>query len=213
VKAQATTTKRGQITVKQQLRWHTTVQEAIDYQRKVNKPEAEYLEVEDFFFGNLDETCLMANSDGSVRVVASASKKKTEKNTDDSRASIASLRIGLASGEQGPFTFLAKGTRMDRKSISNLLKERCPPGSQVVMAPSAYMTDETWLKLVPVFAKGIRSMKVIKNHPDWTFSDTGQVAQRRNLQIFQYRNSREVKIFILLHYYYFTIGSTNSTNK
>ena len=193
MKAQATTTKRGQITVKQQLRWHTTIQEAIDYQRKVNKPEAEYLEVEDFFFGNLDETCLMANSDGSVRVVASASKKKTEKNTDDSRASIASLRIGLASGEQGPFTFLAKGTRMDRKSISNLLKERCPPGSQVVMAPSAYMTDETWLKLVPVFAKGIRSMKVIKNHPDWTFSDTGQVAQRRNLQIFQYRNSREVK--------------------
>ena len=167
IKAQATTTKRGQITVEQQLRWHTTVQEAIDFQRQVNKPAAKYLELEDYFFGNLDETCLMANADGSVRVVASASKKKTEKNTDDSRASITSLRIGLASGSQGPFTFLAKGTRMDRKSITKLLKERCPPGSQVVMSPSAYMSDDTWLKLVPIFAKGIREMEKIKDHPDW----------------------------------------------
>ena len=143
VKAQATTSKRGQITVEQQLRWHTTVQEALDFQRRVNKPTEEYLSKEDFFFGNLDETCLMANADGTVRVIASASKKKTEKNTDDSRASITSLRIGLSSGTQGPFTFLAKGTRMERKSITRLLKEQCPPGSQVIMSPSAYMTDET----------------------------------------------------------------------
>jgi len=117
VKAQATTTKRGQITVEQQLRWHTAVKEALDYQREVNKPEAKHLMLQDYFFGNLDETCLMANADGSVRVLASASKKKTEKNTDDSRASITSLRIGLASGTQGPFTFLAKGVQMDRKSV------------------------------------------------------------------------------------------------
>jgi len=36
VKAQATTSKRGQITVEQQLRWHTTVEEALDFQRKMN---------------------------------------------------------------------------------------------------------------------------------------------------------------------------------
>jgi len=109
VKAQATTTKRGQITIEQQLRWHTAVQEALDYQREVNKPEAEHLTLQDYFFGHLYETCLMANADGSIQVIASASKKKTEKNADDSRASITSLRIGLASGTQGPFTFLAKG--------------------------------------------------------------------------------------------------------
>jgi len=109
----------------------------------------------------------VANADGSIRVIASAAKKKTEKNTDDSRVSIASLRIGLASGTQGPFAFLAKGVRMDRKSIKNLLKERCPKGSQVVMSASAYMTDDTWLKLVPMFAKGMREMEVIKDHPDW----------------------------------------------
>jgi len=109
----------------------------------------------------------MANADGSVRVIASLSKKKTEKNTDDSRASIASLRIGLASGAQGPFAFLAKGVRMDRKSIAKALKDCCPNGSQAIMSPSAYVTDDTWLNLVPVFANGIWSLDAIKDHPDW----------------------------------------------
>ena len=80
----------------------------------MNLPEGEYENQKEYFFGNLDETCLMANADGSVRVIASQGKKKTEKNADDSRTSITSLRVGLASGEQGPFTFLAKGERMDR---------------------------------------------------------------------------------------------------
>jgi len=42
-------------------------------------------------------------------------------------------------------------------------------------------------KCEPGMQRGIRTLY------KWTFSDTGQVAQRRNLQIFQYRNSREVK--------------------
>ena len=109
----------------------------------------------------------MANSDGSMRVLAALSKQKTEKNSDDSRTSITSLRVGLASGTQGPFTFLAKGTRMDRQNIKNILSSRCPTGSQVLMCPSAYMTDETWIKLVPEFCRGIRAMPVIKDHPEW----------------------------------------------
>jgi len=56
---------------------------------------------------------------------------------------------------------------MDRKSIAKALEERCPAGSQALMSPSAHMTDKTWLKLVPTFAKGIRSLDVIKDHPDW----------------------------------------------
>jgi len=172
VKAQATTTKRTQITIDQQLRWHTCIEEALEFQKRVNLPAEEYEKVKDHFLGNLDETCLMANADGSVRVIASQTKKKTEKNTDDSRTSITSLRIGLASGNQGPFTFLAKGTRMDRPSITKLLKEQCPAGSQVIMSPSAYMTDEAYLALVPEFAKGIRSMEVIKDHPDWWMTIT-----------------------------------------
>jgi len=76
-------------------------------------------------------------------VIASSPKKKTEKNADDSRASIASPQIGLASGTQGAFAFLAKGVRMDRKSIAKALKDRCPNRSQAIMSPSAHMTDET----------------------------------------------------------------------
>jgi len=36
-----------------------------------------------------------------------------------------------------------------------------PPGSRVVMSPSAYMTDEVWEKIAPGMAKGIRSLPVV----------------------------------------------------
>jgi len=54
VKAQATASKRGQIAVEQQLRWHATVEEALEHQRKVNQPSDECLMLEDHFLGNLD---------------------------------------------------------------------------------------------------------------------------------------------------------------
>jgi len=168
VKAQATTTKRSQIQVEQQLRWHTTVDDTLAEMRRLNQPAAAFAQLEDHFFGNFDENCLMANADGSVRVMASNTKKKTEKNTDDSRASITSLRVGMASGEQGPFTFLAKGSeRFNRPSLQVLLKTRCPKGSQIIMSPLAYMTDETYQELVPEFCRGMRDMPVIRDHPDW----------------------------------------------
>jgi len=116
---------------------------------------------------------LMANADGSACVIAaSQAKKKTEKNVDDSRTSATSLRIGLTSGNQGQYTFLAKGTQMDRPIITKLLREQCPKGSQVIMTPSAYMTDEAYLALVPEFAKGIWSMEVVKDYPDWWITIT-----------------------------------------
>jgi hypothetical protein len=42
-----------------------------------------------------------------------------------------------------------------------------PKGSGVFMTPSAYMNDETWAKIAPVIADGIRAMPFIKDHPDW----------------------------------------------
>ena len=167
VKAQATTTKRGQIVVEQQLRWHGTVDEALQEQRRLNLPAEEFEHFQDHFFGNMDETCLMANADGEIRVLASAAKKKTEKATDDCRSSITSLRVGMTSGTQGPFTFLAKGLKMDKPSLNKILKERCPAGSSIAMSPSAYMTDEVYAKLVPQLCTGIREMPVIKDHPEW----------------------------------------------
>ena len=166
--AQATTAKRSQIQVEQQLRWHTTVNDALAEMRRLNQQAAALAQLEDHFFGDFDETCLMVNSDGAVRVMASSSEKKKEKNTDESRASITSLHVGMASGTQGPFAFLAKGTeRFDLPSSQEPLKTRCPKGSQITMSPSACMTDETCQELVPGFCKGTRAMPVACDHPDW----------------------------------------------
>ena len=35
------------------------------------------------------------------------------------------------------------------------------------MTENAFLTDATWLQLVPHLAKGIRSMPVIRDHPTW----------------------------------------------
>ena len=168
VKAQATTTKRSQIKREQQLRWHTTIEWAME---ELNQPTVEYDKVAHYFFGNTDETCFMANANGGIKVVVSASKKKTEKIVDDSRASITSLRLGMAAGTQGPFIFLAKSKTIDRKSFRGDLSENslyrdAPKHSRVIMTPSAYMNDETYAALVEDFCKGIRSMPVIRDHPD-----------------------------------------------
>jgi hypothetical protein len=40
-------------------------------------------------------------------------------------------------------------------------------GSKVIMSPSAYMTDETWMTVVPFLSKGIRKMPIICEHPNW----------------------------------------------
>jgi len=172
--AQPTTTKRSQIRVEQQLRWHTTVEAALAEQRRLNLPADDFEKVTDSFFGNLDESCFMANADGKVKVIAASNKSKTEKITDDCRASITSVRIGMASGEEGPYIFLAKGQKIERASLKGDLSKRArtigvklPVGSCVIMSPNAYMTDEVYLKLVPPLCKGIRQMPVIKDHPEW----------------------------------------------
>ena len=51
---------------------------------RLNEPRDEFKRLMDHFIGNLDESCLMS-SDGAIKVIASAPKKKTEKGTDDTR--------------------------------------------------------------------------------------------------------------------------------
>ena len=41
------------------------------------------------------------------------------------------------------------------------------PGSHIEMTPSAYMTDEVYLKIVPRLAAGIWKMPIIKDHLNW----------------------------------------------
>ena len=101
VTCQKTTTKRSQITMEQQLRWHASVDFALSEQVRLNLPADEFEQVKEHFFCNMDESCLLG-SDGTVKVIGSASKSKTEKIMGDCRSSITVLRTGAAGDSSGP---------------------------------------------------------------------------------------------------------------
>ena len=65
VVAQKTTTKQSQITIEQQLRWHTAVDFALSEQRRLNLPAEDFNDVKEHFFLNMDESSLLA-SDGTI---------------------------------------------------------------------------------------------------------------------------------------------------
>jgi hypothetical protein len=196
IKAQATTTNRSQITMEQQLRWHTVVEKAIDVLEVRNQPSEEFIPVRSHFWANVDETCVLG-SEGVIRVIASKHRKKTEKNMNDFRDSITIVRSGCASGESGPWIFLAKGKEMTVNSFRNLCRDhKAPPGSKVIMTPNAYMTDDTWLIVVPQLIEGLRSLPVVRDHPDWwmaiTLDGFGSHLQQKGIDMFT-----EAKILIL----------------
>jgi hypothetical protein len=167
VSAQATTTKRSCIRVEQQLRWHTLIQETWAEHARLNQPASEFDKLKAHFMLNLDETGIQLN-DSIVQIIGSSDRKKHEKNKDDCRESITIIRMGSAAGQTGPWIFLLKGKRNDKSSLKNLEEQYgAPPGSIVIMTPSAYLNDETWIKIAPLIAKGIRSMPVIRDHPTW----------------------------------------------
>lgn len=96
-------------------------------------------------------------------------KKKHEKNTGDCRDSLTTIRVGRAPGDKGPNFFLMKGkTPRAGYTSAFLLAHGAPPGSAIVMTENAYLTNEVWDKdVTPLLIKGIRSMDVIKDHPNW----------------------------------------------
>lgn len=59
----------------------------------------------------------IANSGGSIQVIALVSKQKMECNEDNCHALIMLVRVGITAGMQGPFIFLAKGTKNIQKSL------------------------------------------------------------------------------------------------
>ena len=81
-KAKNTTTRLTQITIEHQSRWHTTLDSAIDELKRLNQPNDEFMNVIEYFIGNLDESCLMS-ANGKIYVVASSGNNKTEKISDD----------------------------------------------------------------------------------------------------------------------------------
>ena len=62
------------IHVKQQLRWHNTIQNVWEDYRLFNQPTDKFLELQHYFQLNLDETCIMGSL-GSLKIVGSAEVK------------------------------------------------------------------------------------------------------------------------------------------
>ena len=166
VAAQATTTNRTAITSQKLLRTHNTTLLAWSKQAEWNgwdnrtceqnlgedlgmyivrkaKEEEEFMKLKDCFTVNLDESCFMG-SEGVLRVIVSAARKKHEKNTSDSRQSITIVRVGSAAGVEGFCIFLAKGVELTAESMlkKNFARiHKAPIGSFVVMTPNVYMTN------------------------------------------------------------------------
>ena len=108
---------------------------------RLNEQRDEFKILMDHFIGNLDESCLMS-SDGAIKVISSASKKRTEKSTDDTRESINTVRTGFCSGDQTGYYFLAKEKRIERINFKYLCENfNAPYVSKVIMTPSEYMAS------------------------------------------------------------------------
>lgn len=85
---QGTTSDRTNINLAQQYRWHRAVNEVYEFLRKNNTGLCRltgktFGEVMPDFLLGLDEMCLMSDAHGDLRVVASADKKKQEKQHGD----------------------------------------------------------------------------------------------------------------------------------
>ena len=109
-------------------------------------------------------------SDGQLRVIGSANKKKQEKNNSDSRLSVTAVRVGSAAGSDLVRLYLAKGQEEPLENLKpgNFARHHVAPnGSGVIMTPNAFMTDEAWLEAAPLLSEGIREAPVIRDHPDW----------------------------------------------
>ena len=69
-------------------------------------------------------------------------------------------RTGVAAGHNSPTVFLLKGK--SRKSGFNdtfLKQEGCELGSTICMTENAYMTEEAWEKMTPLWPSGRASAK------------------------------------------------------
>ena len=192
--AQKTTTSRTQVTMEQQHRWHTLIDQIWEKQEEVNLPNEEFKPVRAHFQLNLDEECVIGN-DGTIKVIASNFGTKVQKNMDDFRGSITIIRVGSAGGGEGPVIFLCSGK--DKSCIpiplrGDLSKRGLPVGSCVIVSPTAYLTDEVWMECVPHICKGIRAMDIIKDHPEWiaclTLDGFGSHLQALAYEIFNDHN-------------------------
>jgi hypothetical protein len=120
------------------------------------------------FVVTTDEACLMASATGQVKILGEKDKKKHEKILHDSRVSITIVRTAATGGATGPTNFCLEGTKVKAGYSSAFLQRHgAAAGSSITMTPTAFMTEKAWVEMAPARAAGIRSMAVIRDHPDW----------------------------------------------
>ena len=172
-KVQATTSKRTNINLAQQFRWHTLVEDQYAWLRETNTglcpvTKKTFGELMRYFIIGLDKMCIMSDAHGNLHVIASADKKKHEKLLQDCRCSITLVRTGVIAGTTGPTIFLLKGTKKWKEFTGAFLeKHGCAKGSTIVMTKSAYMTDEAWLLALRAIVRGCCQMPHVKDSPYW----------------------------------------------
>jgi hypothetical protein len=129
----------------------------------------DYRALEQHFVGNCDEEIALASAD-SLSILGSRGKRNHFKNSHDSRDSISMLRGGTAAGVSLP-TFFLMAAENRRKGFGDAwLRQRGnAAGSTIFCNERGYMTNETWLELVPLLCEAIRALPVVRDHPTWWF--------------------------------------------
>ena len=169
--AQNTTSRRSQCTVAQQYRWFKLYAEALRFLREKNtgvcrRTGKSFGEVIGYFIAGGDETCLMADANGNLRVVCEVGKTKHDRRVSDFRGSMTMYRTGACKGNNGPTGFIMKGKRRKAGFNKKLLRKLgCEKGSTIVMNKNAFMTDAAWEEMAPDLVEGYRAMEVVRDNP------------------------------------------------
>jgi hypothetical protein len=173
--AQKTTTKRSNITVPQQYRWHQTYEHSLD---ELCRNNTGVCRISGKTFGELihcfinagDETNLMASDyNRGVKVIGAANRKKDEKKSADCRSSISLYRTGAVAGDTGPKIFLMKVKTKRHGFTDHYLRSNgCAIGSTVIMTENAFMTVDAWERMPPNIILGLRNInKYVASNPQW----------------------------------------------
>ena len=104
---------------------------------------------------------------GITKVFSSKYLKKHQMNKGENCGTIKIYRCGIASGTNIPRFYVVKAKNINLQTFKGNFstKHGAPPRSKFIPTPNVYMTDKVWNDMAPAFAKGLRDMLVVKNHP------------------------------------------------
>ena len=121
--------------------------------------------IEHFVIGG-DETNLIADADGSMRIIGKFGRQKHRKKIGDCHASCTMYRTGMAGGNNSQTVFvMASKQRHTGYTDKFLVDNGCEVGPTVQMNEKAFMAEECWLNMTPCLVHGYRSLPFIRDNP------------------------------------------------